>query len=353
MNKKRNNLILSLVLIAASLAFAAFGQSYSVPSPISAYDVAVWANRGGFIASGTAAPSAAASEGALYIDNAVATQPTLYRYGSGAWAVVAGGGGGGSGVSTHSQLLGLSFAESGHTGFASEPALNDHIADQIDPHGASMTISQEVIIGDPEATQTVYIDSPAAGIARIASYIQLVYENAAPIVSSSAVTIWADNASKTVYFHNGSDWTNLGGTYGGIHCHDNSSPQSVATGTTYATVTALIDSQISNDVLVSTSTQSITINRAGVYRISFNISFYTDTNNIIGYFAAFQNGSELDNIHLERKIGTGADVGSSAASGFARLAAGDKVSLRVRHNHTSAVAFTITYANLNVERIGN
>lgn len=348
--KQRNNLIILSFILAVTLGISLFAQSYSVPLPISAYDVAAWANRGGFIASGSALPSAVASEGALYVDTSNATQPILYRYGTSTWHIVAGGG---SGVSTHSQLLGLSFAESGHTGFASESALNNHIADQVDPHGASMTISQEVIIGDPEATQTVYIDSPAAGIARIASYIQLVYENAAPIVSSSAVTIWADNASKTVYFHNGSDWTNLGGTFGGIHCHDNSSSQSVATGTSYATVTALIDSQISNDVLVSTSTQSITINRAGVYRVSFNLSFYTDTNSIIGYFAAFQNGSELDNIHLERKIGTGADVGSSAASGFARLAAGDKVSLRVRHNHTSAVAFTITYANLNVERIGN
>ena len=325
--KQRNNLIILSLFLAASLGIGLYAQTYTVPSPISSRDVAVWANRGGFIASGTAAPSAVASDGALYVDTTVATAPTLYRYASGAWAIVAAGG--------------------------NSDALNAHIASQTDPHGATMTVSQEINIGDPTATETAYIDSPSDGIARIASYIQLVYADSEPETSSSSATIWADNASKTVYFHNGSDWTNLGGTYGGIHCHDNSSPQSVATGTTYATVTALIDSQISNDVLVSTSTQSITLNRAGVYRISFNISFYTDTNNIIGYFAAFQNDSELDNIHLERKIGTGADVGSSAASGFARLAAGDKMTLRVRHNYTSAVAFTITYANLNVERIGN
>lgn len=163
--KQRNNLIVLSFVLVATLGISLFAQSYSVPSPISAYDVAVWANRGGFIASGSAVPSAVASEGALYIDNTVATQPILYRYGSGSWAVVAGGGSGG--VSTHSQLLGLDFADSGHTGFASEAALDEHIADQIDPHGASMTVSQEITIGDPTATQTVYIDSPSNGVARI------------------------------------------------------------------------------------------------------------------------------------------------------------------------------------------
>lgn len=355
--KQRNNLIILSFVLAVTLGISLFAQSYSVPSPISAYDVARWASRGGFIASGTAAPSAVASEGALYVDNTVATQPTLYRYGSGAWHIVAGGGAGG--VATHSELAGLSFADSGHTGFASEAALLAHIAtyglhvaDQSDPHGATMTVSQGLTIGDPTATDSAYIDSPATGVVRIASYIQLIFATETPAISSKGVTLWADNASKCVYLHDGSNWSNLCGTYGGIHAHDNATGQSIINGTAYATITALIGTHASNDVLVSTSTQTITINRSGVYRISFDISFYTDTNNIIGYFAAFQNSTELDQVHLERKIGTGADVGSSAASGFVRLNAGDIITLRARHSHTSAVAVTITYGNLNVERVG-
>lgn len=394
--KQRNNLIILSFILVAVLGISLFAQSYSVPSPISAYDVAVWANRGGFVASGTAIPSAVASEGALYVDNTIATQPTLYRYGSGAWHLVAGGSGG---VSTHSLLTGLDFASSGHAGFASSAAIPNnasftltglseknfsslankpstlsgfgitdgalnasltahiatyglHVADQSDPHGATMTVSQGLTIGDPTATDSAYIDSPATGVVRIASYIQLVFEDETPAISSEGVTLWADNASKCVYLHNGSNWSNLCGTYGGIHAHDNATSQSIPNGTAYATITALIDSHASNDVLVSTSTQSITINRAGVYRISFNASFYTDTNNIIGYFAAFQNKTELDHVHFERKIGTGADVDSSAASGFVRLNAGDIITLRARHSHTSAVAVTITYGNLNVERVG-
>lgn len=172
--KQRNNAYLMTFLFIAALASTLLPQNFSVPSPLSPYDLAIWANRGGFIASGTAAPSASASEGALYINNTVATQPILYRYGSGSWAVVAGSGSGG--VSTHSQLLGLDFAESGHTGFASESALNEHIATQTDPHGATMTVSQELTIGDPAATQTAYIDSPSEGLLRLASDVYIVGE---------------------------------------------------------------------------------------------------------------------------------------------------------------------------------
>lgn len=196
MDKQRNNFIALSSIFAITLAVSIFAQSYSVPSPISAYDVAAWANRGGFIASGTAAPSAAASEGALYIDNTNATQPILHRYGSGAWAIVAGGGGGGSGVSTHSLLLGLDFATSGHTGFASETALASHVADQQDPHGATMSVSEELLIGDPAATYTGSINLLSSGIVQIASNVAIV---ANPEHADNAAAITAGLATGTLY----------------------------------------------------------------------------------------------------------------------------------------------------------
>lgn len=192
--KQRNNLIVLSFVLVATIGISLFAQSYSVPSPISAYDVAAWANRGGFIASGTAAPSAAAPEGALYIENAVATQPTLYRYGSGAWAIVAGGGG--SGVSTHSLLLGLDFAASGHTGFASETALASHVADQQDPHGATMSVSEELLIGDPAATYTGSINLLSSGVVQIASNVAIV---ANPKHADNAAAITAGLATGTLY----------------------------------------------------------------------------------------------------------------------------------------------------------
>lgn len=349
--KQRNNAYLMTFLFIAALASTLLPQNYSVPSPLSPYDLAIWANRGGFIASGSAIPTEPAQIGALYVNDDDPNEPKMYRYGSAGWALVAGGGG----VSTHSQLLGLDFAESGHTGFASESALNEHIATQTDPHGATMTVSQELTIGDPAATQTVSITAPSAGVARAASYTQLVSVSAAPTsaLASDVITFWGDSASDTLMIHNGNSWQNLGGSYAELHAHDNSTGQSIATGTTYAKITALIGAGPYNDAAISTSTQEITINRAGTYRVALNVSFYSDTNNVIAYFAAFKGTSELDNIHFERKIGTGADVGSSAASGYVTCAAGDIITLRARHDYTASVTLTVTYANLNVERIGN
>lgn len=434
--KQRNNLIILSFVLAASLTISIFAQSYSVPSPISAYDVAVWTNRGSFIASGSASPTGIASEGALYADTTVATLPVLYRYGGSGWQPISGG------TRKHSELEELAFADSGHTGFASEAAIPNnasftlvglgeknfssltgkptnasytlsglyekdfanltgkptnasytltglseknfasltnkpttlagygitdaaldasltahiatydlHVADQVDPHGATMTVSDEITIGS--GTITARIDNPEDGVVRIASYIQLVYATDTPVVSSSAITIFADNASKCVLLHDGNNWSNLCGTYGGIHAHDNATAQAIINGTAYATITALIDTHASNDVLISTSTQSIRINRGGVYRIAFSISYTTGTNNIVSKFAAFQNSTELDQVHTEVKTGTGADVASTGGSGFVRLSAGDIITLRARHDNISSVNYTVTYANLNVERVGN
>ena len=435
-DNRRNNTTAIIAMAMAAIAVTIFGQSYSVPLPISPYDVAVWANRGAFIASGTATPTGVASDGALYADTTVATLPVLYRYSGSAWQPISGG------TRKHSELEELPFAESGHTGFASEAAIPNnasftlaglgeklfssligkptnasytlsglsekdfanltgkptnasytlsglsekdfssltskpttlsgygvidgaldasltahiatydlHVSDQIDPHGATMTISEELLVGS--GTANAYITNPAQGIVLISSYSRLIYEAVEPGVSSDAVTLWADSASDTLMIHNGNSWQNLGGSYAELHAHDNSTGQSIATGTTYAKITALIGAGLYNDATISTSTQEITINRAGTYRVALNVSFYSDTNNVIAYFAAFKGTSEIDNIHFERKIGTGADVGSSAASGYISCSAGDIITLRARHDYTSAVVFTVTYANLNVERIGN
>ncbi len=436
--KAKHNLIILFIIFAACACISLYGQSYSVPSPISAYDVAVWTYRGAFIASGSATPTGTASEGALYADVTIATQPTLFRYSGSAWQPISGG------TRKHSELEELAFADSGHTGFASEAAipnnasftlsglsekdfanltgkptnasytlsglsekdfssltgkptnssytlsglsekdfssldntpttlsgygitdaatdasltadvasLADHIADNYDPHGATMTISETLTVG--VGSPTVTIDNPSEGVARVASYAQLVSVSAAPTsaLASDVITFWGDSASDTLMIHNGNSWQNLGGSYAELHAHDNSTGQSIATGTTYAKITALIGAGPYNDAAISTSTQEITINRAGTYRVALNVSFYSDTDNVIAYFAAFKGTSELDNIRFERKIGTGADVGSSAASGYVTCAAGDKITLRARHDYTAAVTLTVTYANLNVERIGN
>lgn len=175
----KNNKIILTVFILTLLGTMLVAQSYPLPS-LSPYDLAVWTINGGFIASGTAEPTAATEEGRLYVDTATPTKPILYRYTDGDWAVISGG------ASKHSELEELDYDSSGHTGFASaqdlasftfgqlnetpttlagygivdaatEIGLAAHIASQTDPHGAEMTVTESITIGT--GAPTAYIEN--------------------------------------------------------------------------------------------------------------------------------------------------------------------------------------------------
>jgi hypothetical protein len=126
MNKNNNYLILAIIAIFSACVL--YGQSYTLPTYLSPKDVAEWTITGGFIATGSGTPTITAgiATGSLYIDTADINALDLYRFNGSAWGLVSGG------TRTHSQLDGLSFATSGHTGFASAAAI---------PNNASFTLT--------------------------------------------------------------------------------------------------------------------------------------------------------------------------------------------------------------------
>lgn len=115
---------LIMLALFASLACSAFSQSYPLPEYLSVQDLAVWAQRGGMIASGSGVPTSDVATGSLYIDIATPTEPLLYRRDQGAWQIVAGGG--------------------------SSADLLAHIASYTDPHGATMTVTVSLTVGTGE-----------------------------------------------------------------------------------------------------------------------------------------------------------------------------------------------------------
>jgi len=177
--KQRNNLILLAMLFAACLMIAN-GQSYPMPENLSSYDLAQWIMRNGQIATGTATPTVTAFEGALYINNEIATAPQLWRYGTD-WQLVAGGGDG--------------------------DAFKAHVASQTDPHGASMTVSQQVTIGDPDGVPFAGIDSPIPGQMRIASYVVLIGLDTAPTAVEGG--FYYNSTAKHFYISTGTAWQQL------------------------------------------------------------------------------------------------------------------------------------------------
>lgn len=144
------------------------------------------------------------------------------------------------------------------------------------------------------------------------------------------------------------------GTFAGIHVHDASTAQTIATGTAYAKITAFTDNDPSNDCTADAANDKITITRAGIYKVGGSASFYSDTNNVTWKATAFLDGVEQDNVHWERKIGTGADLGNAAFSGFIDVTSVPvDLDLRMRHDQAGDVALTITYSNLNASFEGN
>ena len=166
-------------LFVFAIVLTVFPQTYETPA-LSPRDIVNWTNRGGFIASGSAQPTAAVAPGALYVDTTDPTQPKLWRYSGTAWTQLSG---------------------------ADSLTLLNHVASSTDPHGASMKVSQEMQIGDPAEEPWAYIDSPATGMVRFDYYINIIGSSTAP--AATAGNIYFNTSDKHFYGHNGTTWVQL------------------------------------------------------------------------------------------------------------------------------------------------
>lgn len=141
--------------------------------------------------------------------------------------------------------------------------------------------------------------------------------------------------------------------HGGIHTHDNSTAQTIATGASYVKVINFSGNDDSSNVTSDYSNNKITITKAGIYRVEGAFSFETDTNNVTAFGALFIDGVEMDEVHFERKIQTAGDKGNAGFTGIVELPLGtEELDFRIRHDNGSDVDFTMVYMNLNVNRIG-
>jgi len=251
---KQTNIIYAIGL-AAVIALAALTVSAqpapsaapSAPANLSLTGIINWVISGGHIASGTGSLPAVGAEGERYVDLSTPTAPLEYLSHGGAWRAISGGGGGTPGTTVHSELADLAYAESGHTGFAAssdlpnnasftlaglseksfesltnkpttlasygitdaalDSDLDAHTADQIDPHGATMTVSQELYVGD--SNTDTYMGRSAPGTLQIASYVAIISETATPTKSLATGTLWYDGNTNKLRCYDGSSWHDL------------------------------------------------------------------------------------------------------------------------------------------------
>lgn len=109
--------------------------------------------------------------------------------------------------------------------------------------------------------------------------------------------------------------------YGGIYVTGGAGTQSLS-ATTWTKVTQFAaDGASSSGVTPAHGTDTITVADAGIYHVSFQVS-YTGTTNGVYDLAVYWNSVQQDQVHIQRKIGTGSDVGSAGTSGHVNASSG-------------------------------
>jgi hypothetical protein len=91
-------------------------------------------------------------------------------------------------------------------------------------------------------------------------------------------------------------------------------------------------------------------NSSGFYRFSFSTSLISAGNLKTYKFEIVHNEDHIDESASERKIGTGADIGSMGSGGIHEITAGDRVFLTVK-NIGDTTNLTLVHANISFSRI--
>lgn len=145
----------------------------------------------------------------------------------------------------------------------------------------------------------------------------------------------------------------LAGCFGGIHVHDATASQSIASGSAYTKATCFTDNDPASNCSADAANDKITLTKTGYYQVVGKISTTASANNILIKLAAFLGGVEQDNCHSETKMAAG-DMDTLQVIGVIDCTSENTdLDLRLAHDSASSVDVTIKYANLNVQWIGN
>lgn len=142
--------------------------------------------------------------------------------------------------------------------------------------------------------------------------------------------------------------------YGEIYSNDTATTTvSIASGATYTKITTYTANGLSNGTTPDHTTDKITLNTTGKYKASGETSFLAGTNNVNFRGALFLNGTEQEQCHWQRKIGTASDTGSASFTCFINATTTPvAVDFRVRTSAGGAINFAAEYQNLNLFLVG-
>jgi len=145
-----------------------------------------------------------------------------------------------------------------------------------------------------------------------------------------------------------------------IYFDDISSTFTVLSSVTYKAMpgsTAFTGESFSNDYFKTEPADStsarIIIGRLGngVARAQWAASFTGNQGNNTYHIAMFRNGTKLENLSAERKLGTAGDIGNANSHGFIKVKNGDSIDIRVNAGGTTGVQVTFNHCNMNLQLI--
>lgn len=85
---------------------------------------------------------------------------------------------------------------------------DEHVFNQVDPHGATMTVTSSITIGTTTAGIDASIERVATGIVQIASYMSIIETTATP-TNPATFTFWGDGNTSKVRVWDGTTWNDL------------------------------------------------------------------------------------------------------------------------------------------------
>lgn len=171
------------------------------------------------------------------------------------------------------------------------------------------------------------------------------------VVGKSTLTGDVDITGDLLYTASGG-----GIVFGELWVFENASETVISVINTYVQFVFFDNNGLSNNTTPDHTNDHITINKAGIYRISVSShieSVAAGTADVIALEIRINNGAtRFTNIHAQRKLsGGGGDLGSISMSGYADLAVNDTVELWVA-NETTTKNVIIADSNLSLEQIG-
>lgn len=295
---------------------------------------------------GKASGGAPGSESFVTVNDETATLPQSRQLAAGAGIAVTDGGAGNPITVDNTLPENTSVA---NVGVGEGDVVRGMSGDQID----IKTIKAGINISISNHADDIEISNPSpenTSVANAGDGAGQVFKD----MTGDQINLKTIKAGANTVITNNTDDVTIAGTeaFAEIYVADGATPQNIPTGAAYEKLTGFATNGASSNCTADAANDKITITRAGFYKVSAQISFTSDTNNVVYRVAAFYDGVEQDQCHFLRKLATGADAGSASFVGIIDCAAGKDIDLRCRHDNGGTVALTPVYMQLVVEYLG-